>query len=239
MTATDPRPALAAALAARLAPAAEALATAYARDADPEPPPPDDRARAECHRAARAQLDHLRKLLALLDWAGAHLPEPTAPEPEEEPWQPPPAIESDYDGSEDEFHFRSEVYVGSQKTPEFRAWYAEQERRFGPLVPDEDDYDGSEDESHWGDRKYVGRLDTPEYSAWCERQDRRDAEEEREEEEAEARTAQARTGGHGDGREDAAAADHDIPQEGPAARRTTVTPALPAPREGGGAWDHP
>ena len=67
-------------LAERLAPAVEALATAYAADADPEPPPPDDRARAECHRAARAQLDHLHKLLAVLDWAGAHLPEP-APQP--------------------------------------------------------------------------------------------------------------------------------------------------------------
>ncbi len=50
MTATDPRPALAAMLAARLAPAAEALAAAYAEDLNPEPPPPDDRACAECHR---------------------------------------------------------------------------------------------------------------------------------------------------------------------------------------------
>ena len=75
MTATDPRPALAAALAARLAPAAEALAAAYAEDANPEPPPPDDRARADHHRAGRAQLHHLRQLLAVLDWAGAHLPD--------------------------------------------------------------------------------------------------------------------------------------------------------------------
>ena len=164
-------------LAERLAPAVEALATAYAADADPEPPPPDDRARAECHRAARAQLDHLHKLLAVLDWAGAHLPEP-APQPEEEPRKPPPAVESDYDGSEDEFHYRSEVYVGSQETPEFEAWYAEQERRFGPLVPDRDEYDGSEDVCYDGDRKYVGRLDTPEYRAWVERQDRREEREE-------------------------------------------------------------
>ena len=196
MTATDPRPALAAMLAARLAPAAEALAAAYVEDANPEPPPPDDRARAECHRARRAQLAHLRQLLALLDWSAAHLPEPApAPEPEEEPWEPPPAIESDYDGSEDEFHYRSEVYVGSQETPEFEAWYAEQERRFGPLVPDGADYDGSEDEADYGDRKYVGKLNTPEYRAWCQRQERREEREDKEEEEAEALAAQARRAG--------------------------------------------
>ncbi len=109
MTATDPRPALAAALAARLAPAAEALAEAYAEDLNPEPPPPDDRARAECHRAARAQLDHLRRLLALLDWAGAHLPEP---EPEEE-----------------EFHYLGGVWTGSRNTPGFYAWAELMDRR--------------------------------------------------------------------------------------------------------------
>ena len=109
MTATDPRPALAAMLAAKLAPAAEALAEACARDTDPEPPPPDDRARAECHRAARAQLDHLRKLLALLDWAGAHLPEP---EPEQE-----------------EFHYLGGVWTGSRNTPEFYAWAELMDRR--------------------------------------------------------------------------------------------------------------
>ena len=76
MTATDPRPALAAALAARLAPAAEALAAAYAEDASLELPPPDERARADHHRAGCAQLAHLRQLLAVLDWAGAQLPEP-------------------------------------------------------------------------------------------------------------------------------------------------------------------
>ena len=43
MTATDPRPALAAKLAAGLAPAAEALALAYAEDISAGPPPPDDR----------------------------------------------------------------------------------------------------------------------------------------------------------------------------------------------------
>ena len=82
MTATDPRPELAAKLAAGLAPAAEALALAYAEDMSAEPPPPDDRALAERHRAARAQLDHLHKLLAVLDWAAARMPEP---EPAEEP----------------------------------------------------------------------------------------------------------------------------------------------------------
>ena len=132
MTATDPRPALAAALAARLAPAAEALAAAYAEDASLEPPPPDERARADHHRAGRAQLAHLRQLLAVLDWAGAHQPEPEpAPEPEpvEKPREPPPPAEPDYDGSEDEFHYGGESYVGSQKTPEFRAWRERQHRR--------------------------------------------------------------------------------------------------------------
>ena len=177
MTATDPRPALAAMLAEKLAPAVEALATACAGDADP--PPPDDRALADRHRAARARLDHLHKLLAVLDWAGAHLPEPEPrEEPEEEPWEPPPAVKSDYDGGEDEFHYRSEVYVGSQETPGFDAWYAEQLRRFGPLVPDRDDYDGSKDVEYYGDRKYVGRSGTPEHRAWLERQDRREEREE-------------------------------------------------------------
>ncbi|MYE03302.1 MAG: hypothetical protein F4Y03_18920, partial [Alphaproteobacteria bacterium] len=62
MTATDPRPQLAATLAERLAPAAEALALAYAEDMNAGPPPEDDRALAERHRARRAQLGHLRQL---------------------------------------------------------------------------------------------------------------------------------------------------------------------------------
>ncbi len=85
MTATDPRPDLAATLAAGLAPAAETLAAAYAEDLNAGPPPEDDRALAERHRAGRARLSHLRQLLAVLDWAAAHLPEPE-PEPEEEMW---------------------------------------------------------------------------------------------------------------------------------------------------------
>ena len=178
MTATDPRPALAAALAARLAPAAEALAAAYARDANPEPPPPDDRTRAECHRAGRAQLDHLRELLAVLDWSAAHMPEPE-PEPAEEPSDAfdepvaePPVAESDYDGSEDEFHYRGEVYAGSQDTPEFGAWLEDMERRFGP-VPTDGGHDGSPIECNVSGRKFVGRLATPEFRAWRERQRRR------------------------------------------------------------------
>ena len=207
MTATDPRPELAAMLLERLAPAAEALAAACAEDIDAGPPPQDDRDRADYHRAGRAGLAHLRQLLAVLDWGARHLPEPEPePQPVEEPWEPPPPILSDYDGSEDEFHYRSEVYVGSQETPEFRAWYAEQESRFGPLVPDRDNYDGSEDECHWGERKYVGKLNTPEYRAWEERQRRREARAHnaREGEEAEARAARARGGG--DGRQ-----EHDRP----------------------------
>ena len=182
MTANDPRPELAEKLAARLTPAAEALAVAYDEDTIAGPPPQDDRAFAEYHRAGRAALTHLRQLLAVLDWAAGHLP-PPAParldEPSDAPGEsaaePGPAG-SGYDGSEDEFHYRSETYVGSQETPEFEAWFEEQERRFGPLVPDEDDYDGSEDECNFGDRTYVGKQTTPEFEAWFERQEHRQAE---------------------------------------------------------------
>ena len=177
MTATDPRPALAAMLAEKLAPAAAALATAYAEDASPEPPPLDDRALAERHRAARAQLDHLHKLLALLDWAGAHLPEP---EPAEEPAcgpdeardEPRPYV-CDYDGSDDEFRYGGEVWVGSQETPEFKAWLADLERRTGPLPRDSDRLLSS----MIGERLFIGDLDSPEYHEWHERRDRRDIEE--------------------------------------------------------------
>ena len=201
MTATDPRPALAAMLAARLAPAAEALAAGYAEDLNPEPPPPDDRARADRHRAARAQLDHLRKLLALLDWAGAHLPEPEpepAPEPEpvEEPWEPPPPAEDDYDGSEDEFHYGGECYVGSQETPEFRAWLEDLERRLGP-VPLDQSLPGCLIDCTVSGRTFTGRLMTPEFRAWRERQHRR----------AEASTARCLTAA-----EPRAMTKHDSPQ---------------------------
>ena len=130
MTVNDPRPALAATLAARLAPAAEALASACAEDASPEPPPPDDRACAEHHRAVRARLHHLRQLLPLLDWSARHLPEPEPqPEPVEEPWEPPPPILSDYDGSRDECHRGDRKHVGRLNTPEYRAWEERQRRR--------------------------------------------------------------------------------------------------------------
>ncbi len=179
MRATDPCPELAAMLAERLAPAA-ALAGACAADISAAPPPEDDRALAERHRAGRAALSHLRQLLGVLDRAAARLPEPV-PAPVEEPandpdaWTPEPEPGSGYDGSEDEYHCFDEVYAGSQETPEFRAWHADQERRFGPLVPDEDACDGSEDAYHFGARQYVGWLTTPEFRDWLARQERREA----------------------------------------------------------------
>ena len=177
MTATDPRPALAAMLAERLAPAARALALAYADDMSAGPPPEDDRACAERHRAGRAQLSHLRQLLGVLDWAAARMPEPEPAEgpacrPGEARDEPRPYV-SDYDGGEDEFHYGGEVYVGSQETPEFRAWLADLERRAGPLPWDSDRLLSSS----IGERLFVGDLDSPEYREWHERQDRRDIEE--------------------------------------------------------------
>ena len=177
MTATDPRPALAAMLAEKLAPAARALAEAYAEDMSAGPPPEDDRAFAEYHRAGRAQLAHLRQLLAVLDWAAARMPEPEpaeepACEPEEARDEPRPYV-CDYDGGEDEFHYGGEVYVGSQETPEFKAWLADLERRAGPLPWDSDRLLSS----MVGERLFIGDLDSPEYREWHERQDRRDIEE--------------------------------------------------------------
>ena len=78
-----------------------------------------------------------------------------------------------YDGSEDEFHYGGEVYVGSQETPEFRAWLADLERRTGPLPRDSDRLLSS----MIGERLFIGDLDSPEYHEWHERQDRRDIEE--------------------------------------------------------------
>ena len=178
MTATDPRPALAAMLLERLAPAAEALAAAYAQDVNPEPPPPDDRARADYHRAGRAQLAHLHKLLAVLDWSARHLPEPEPASPDEAPheaWDAEPVaepVQPDYDGSEDEFHYGGEAYVGSQETPEFRAWLEDLERRLGPVPLDQNLPDCL---IHFtvNSRVFVGRLMTPEFRAWRERQRRR------------------------------------------------------------------
>ncbi len=76
MTATDPRPQLAAMPAARLAPAAEALAEACAEDMGAAPPPADRRADADRRRAGRAALAHPRQLLALLDWSAERMPGP-------------------------------------------------------------------------------------------------------------------------------------------------------------------
>ena len=57
-----------------------------------------------------------------------------------------------------------------------QVWYvAEEQCRFGPLVPDEDACDGSEDVYNFGERQYVGRLTTPEFQDWLARQERREA----------------------------------------------------------------
>ena len=182
MTANDPRPELAAKLAVRLAPAAEALAAAYEEDMSAGPPPQDDRAWGEYHRAGRAALAHLRQLLAVLDWAAGHLPEPD-PAPSGEPSDgfedavaEARAAESGYDGSEDEYRYRGQTWVGSQDTPEFRAWLEERKRRFGPLAAGENNHEGGRHQYNFGHRKYVGNLTTPEFKAWLERQRQREAE---------------------------------------------------------------
>ena len=110
----------------------------------------------------------------VLDWAAARMPEP---EPAEEPaYRPDEARDEprpyvpDYDGSEDEFHYGSEVYVGSRETLEFRAWLANVERRAGPLPWDSD----RQLSSTIGERLFIGDLDSPEYREWHVRQDRHD-----------------------------------------------------------------
>ena len=87
------------------------------------------------------------------------------------PKTPAPA-EPDYDGSEDEFHHAGERYVGSQDTPEFRAWLEDLERRRGPAPLDQSRPGGL---LHFsvGTRKFVGRMMTPEFRAWDQRQRRR------------------------------------------------------------------
>ena len=184
MTATDPRPELAAMLAARLAPAAEALALAYAEDMDAAPPPEDRRACADHHRAGRAQLAHLRQLLALLDWSAERMPQPeTAGAPADAPDEPvagPPDPETGYDGSEDEFHYGGEVWKGSIAAPGFGEWLGDLERRVG-RIPMKDGEEGRLIECHVGERVFVGLPDTPEFEAWRERQRQR---EEREKQEA-------------------------------------------------------
>ena len=64
------------------------------------------------------------------------------------------------------------LYVGSQKTPEFRAWLEDLERRLGP-VPLDDSLPGHLIDCTIGDRTFTGRPMTPEYRAWREKQDRR------------------------------------------------------------------
>ena len=187
MTVNDPRPELAAMLAARLAPAATALAEAYVEDMGAAPPPEDRRACADHHRAGRAALAHLRQLLALLDWSAERMPEPeTAGAPADAPDEPvagPPDPETGYDGSEDEFHYAGEVWKGSIAAPGFREWLGDLERRVG-LIPMKEGEEGRLIECNVGGRMFIGPPDTPEFKAWRERQRQR---EEREKEEAAAR----------------------------------------------------
>ena len=184
MTVNDPRPELAAMLAARLAPAAEALAEAYVQDMDSGPPPEDRRACADYHRAGRAQLAHLRQLLSLLDWSAERMPEPeTAGKPADAPDEPvagPPDPETGYDGSEDEFHYGGEVWKGSIAAPGFGEWLGDLERRVG-RIPMKEGEEGRLIECHVGERVFVGPPDTPEFKAWRERQRQR---EEREKQQA-------------------------------------------------------
>ena len=166
MTATDPRPALAAMLAEKLAPAARALAEAYADDMIAGPLPEDDRACAEYHRAGRARLAHLRQLLGVLDWAAARMPEP---EPAEEPAYGP-------DEARDEPRPYVCDYDGSRETPEFRARLADVERRAGP-IPKDPDHPDHPLSCMIGERLFIGDLASPEYREWREWQNRRDREE--------------------------------------------------------------
>ncbi len=187
MTVNEPRPELAAMPAARLAPAATALAEAYAQDMDAAPPPQDRRACADHHRAGRAQLAHLRQLLALIDWSAERMPEPEPAETQmDAPDQPvagPPDPETGYDGREDEFHYAGEVWKGSIAAPGFREWLGDLERRVG-LIPMKEGEEGRLIECNVGGRMFIGPPDTPGFGAWRERQRRR---EEREKQETAAR----------------------------------------------------
>ncbi len=101
-------------------------------------------------------------------------PEPAPEEPLDEfddPFDEPDPYVSDYDGSEDEFHYGGEVWAGSQETPEFRAWLENMERRFGPVTIGGGL--GGLIDCHVSGRKFVGKLPSPEYTAWRERQHRR------------------------------------------------------------------
>ena len=107
MTATDPRPALAAALAARLAPAAEALAAAYAEDASPEPPPPaePDDVGSQDTPGFHAWLEDLERRRG------------------------PAPLDRSRPGGLLNFSVGTRKFVGRTMTPEFRAWDERQRRR--------------------------------------------------------------------------------------------------------------
>ena len=130
MTATDPRPQLAAMPAARLAPAAEALAEACAEDMGAAPPPAD-------HRAGRAALAHPRQLLALLDWSAERKPGPeragkpefrTGPGDLERRVGLIPVKEGE-EGRLIECHVGGRMFFGLPDTPGFEAWRERQGRR--------------------------------------------------------------------------------------------------------------
>ena len=97
-------------------------------------------------------------------------------EPRNEPRDEPRPYVSDYDGSEDEFHYGGEVYVGSQETPEFKAWLAEVERRAGPL-PKDPDHPDRPVSCTFDERQFIGDLNSPEYREWRDRHQRRVTEE--------------------------------------------------------------
>ena len=167
MTATDPRPELAAMLAARLAPAAEALVDGLCGGHERRARRRRTTARdADHHRAGRAVLAHLRQLLALLDWSAERMPEPEpAGAPADAPDQPvagPPDPETGYDGSEDEFHYAGEVWKGSIAAPGFREWLGDLERRVG-LIPMKEGEEGRLIECNVGGRMFIGPPDTPEF----------------------------------------------------------------------------
>ncbi len=121
MTATDPRPRLAAALAARLAPAAEALAAAYAEDANPELPPPAESG----YDGSEDETHHCGEV-----YAGSQ------ETPGFEVWLEdlerrfgPVPLDGSRDGSLPECNVSGRKFVGDLMTPEFRAWRERQRRR--------------------------------------------------------------------------------------------------------------
>ena len=100
MTATDPRPELAAMLAERLVPAAAAPASACAEDIS---------AGAAAHLPEPERAPAEEPANDLDDWT--------------------PELRTGFDGSEDLYNFSERRYVGRLTTPAFRDWLARQERR--------------------------------------------------------------------------------------------------------------